>query len=213
MIASIQKRRSLRSVPAWHNLFLAMLPTIVAHARFAFRHLRPEAREEAAAECVANAFVAFARLVQLGKVDLAYPSVLARYAVAQVRDHRKVGGRLNVKDVLSGYAQGRKGFVVERLDHFDEEENAWREAVVEDRCTPVPEQAAFRCDFPEWLRRLSRRDRRIALKLAASETTGCVARMFQVSAGRISQLRKELKAAWETFHGEVEMPLAKVVPA
>jgi hypothetical protein len=94
MIATAKQNRSRTPVPAWHNLFLAMLPTVVTHARCAFHHLRPEAREEAAAECVANAFVAFARLVQLGKVDLAYPSVLACYAVAQVRDHRKVGGRL-----------------------------------------------------------------------------------------------------------------------
>ena len=32
--------------PAWHKAFLAMLPTIQRHARIAFRHLRPEARED-----------------------------------------------------------------------------------------------------------------------------------------------------------------------
>jgi len=91
MLAPVKKLVRKQAVPAWHNLFLAMLPTIVTHARLAFRHLRPEAREDAIAECVANALVAFARLVQLGKVDLAYPTVLARYAVAQVNDGRKVG--------------------------------------------------------------------------------------------------------------------------
>ena len=121
MVAIAKRNSSRKSVPAQHSLFAAMLPRILTQARISFRHLRAEAREDAAAECVANAFVAFARLVQLGKVELAYPSVLARYAVAQVKAHRKVGGSLNVKDVLSGYAQRHKGFFVERLDHFDDE--------------------------------------------------------------------------------------------
>ena len=125
---------------AWHAQFLAMLPTIITHARISFRHFPPEAREEAAAECVANAFVAFARLVQLGKADIAYATPLARYAVAQVNDGRKVGGHLNVRDVMSSYCQQRKNVTVERIDHFDEEENAWQEAVVQDtRSAPVPD--------------------------------------------------------------------------
>ena len=181
-----------------------MMPTIATYARISFRHLRPEAREEATAECVANAFVAFAWLVQLGKVELAYPSVLARYAVAQVNDGRKVGSHLNIQDVSSAYCQRQKKITMERLDHFDEEENQWQEAVVQDtRTAPVPEIVAFRCDFPAWLARLSQRNRRIALKLATNESTTHVARMFKVSAGRVSQLRKEFKLAWESFHGEV----------
>ena len=94
---------------------------------------------------------------------------------------------------------------IERLDHFDAEENQWREAVVQDtRTALVPDIVAFRCDFPEWLSSLRPRERKIALKLASNESTGRVARMFKVSAARISQLRNELKAAWDSFHGEAE---------
>ena len=71
---------------AWQAAFLAMLPAIATHARVAFRRLDPEAKAEAIQEVVANAFVAFARLIQLGKIDIAYASPLARYAVAQVND-------------------------------------------------------------------------------------------------------------------------------
>jgi len=203
MIAIAKQNRSRKSVPAWHSLFLAMLPTIVTHVRISFRHLRPEAREEAVAECVANAFVAFARLVQLGKVNLAYPTVLARYAVAQVNDGRKVGGRLNVRDISSTYCQRRKKVNLERLDHFDDEENAWKEAVVEDtKAASVSDIVAFRCDFSDWLASLSRRDRRIAESLAIGNRTGEVAKRFDVSAGRISQLRHELAESWRTFVGE-----------
>ena len=99
-----------------------MLPAIVAHARFAYRHLKGEARQDAVQEAIANALVAFVRLVRRGKIELAYATVLARYAVAQFQDGRRVGNRLNVKDVLSPYAQRQKGIVVERLDKFDKED-------------------------------------------------------------------------------------------
>ena len=105
----------------WHRGFLLMLPSIRQHATVSFRHLKPEAREEAVQEVVCNALRAYVRLVQLKKVDLAYPTVLARYGVAQVKDGRKVGGKLNVHDVSSDYAQREKGFSVERLDQYDQQ--------------------------------------------------------------------------------------------
>ena len=48
-----------------------MMPAIKAHAKIAFRHLGPEAREEAVQETLCNACCAFARLVEFGKTDLA----------------------------------------------------------------------------------------------------------------------------------------------
>lgn len=202
MIAPIQRPipRRRNPDPAWHAAFLAMLPAIRTHAKIAFRHLNPEAREEAVQETTCNACCAFKRLAELGKLELAYPGVLARYGVAQVKDGRKVGGHLNCKDVLSEYCQAKKHVRVERLDRFDEEEGQWLEAVVEDHRTPVADQAAFRCDFPEWLAKLSPRDRRIALRLAQGERTGVVARQFRVSPARISQLRRELHDSWREFH-------------
>jgi hypothetical protein len=192
--------------PDWHQGFLAMLPAIATHARIAFGNLGPEARQEAVQEAVCNAMVAYVALAQRGKVALAYPSVLARFAVAQTRGHRKVGGHLNCKDISSKYCQAHKGVVVERLGRFDGEEGQWVEAVVEDHHTPVPEQVAFRCDFPAWLNTLSRRNRRIAQALAVGHNTGEIARRFKVSAGRISQLRRELHQSWNEFLDEVLPP-------
>ena len=47
---------------------------------------------------MANALVAF-RLAQLKKADLACASMLATYAVAQIKDGRMVGAMSNCKDV------------------------------------------------------------------------------------------------------------------
>ena len=125
--------------------------------------------------------------MQQGRVALAYPTVLARFGISQVRDHRRVGAKLNIKDVMSRYCQAKKHVVVERLDQFDEEENAWQEAVVEDtRTATVPDIVSFRVDFADWLSSLKRRDRRIAEFLALGNRTSEAARKFGVSEGRVS---------------------------
>lgn len=69
MIAHNKQIRRRPTPPAWHAGFLTMLPTIGTHARIAFRHLDPEAREEALQEVIANACRAYVRLVELGKAD------------------------------------------------------------------------------------------------------------------------------------------------
>jgi hypothetical protein len=187
------------------------VPIITTHARVCFRHLDPENCEEHVSEVVANAFCAFARLAQLGKLSLAYPSVLARYGVAQANEGRKVGSSLNVNDISSEYCQRVKGISVDRLDHFDTEEGAWQKILIEDRTATPADLAASRIDFPAWLETLNRRDRKIALKLAVGEKPGRVARLFHLSAGRISQLRRKLHDAWNRFHGETAAP-AEVEP-
>ena len=202
MIAPAKRVRSRASAPAWHAQFVAMMPAIEAHAKITFRHLPPEAREEAIQEVVCNACSAFVRLVELGKTDLAYPSPLARYGVAQAKDGRKVGGHLNCKDVLSEHCQRRKRLTIERLDKYDREADAWEEILVEDRHAGPSEIAAARIDIADWFTSLPRRKRRIAQTLASGETTRQAARKFRVSLGRISQTRRELERAWQDFQGE-----------
>ena len=80
-----------RRVPKWHAAFLAMVPVITRYARTCFRDLDPDTREDLVQECVANCLVAFARLVERGKQSIAYPTVLAMYAVRQIKDGRRVG--------------------------------------------------------------------------------------------------------------------------
>jgi hypothetical protein len=195
-------------VPDWHHQFLEMLPVIRKYADNAFQHLDPEGREDAIQEVVDNALVAFERLVQLDKADLAYPTVLARYGVAQLRDGRRVGNRRRVSEVLAEYAQRKKGFVVERLDRFHKESGQWLEAVVEDPRTPVPDQVAFRIDFPAWLNVQTKRNRRIAEALAVGTTTAEVAKRFKLSPGRVSQLRREFQQSWQEFHGDTDAAAA-----
>jgi len=201
MIAHANRmRRSVASARA--ATFLSLLPQIQEQARFAFRHEEYDQRQELIAEVVANCWVAFVRLVERGLMDVVYATPLAQYAIKQVRDGRRVGAKLNVHDVSSQYAQRTKHFRVERLDHFDEEDQEWREVLVEDRHAGPSQTAAARVDISAWLDTLPAHKRRVAETLAKSETTKATARRFRVSPGRISQMRRELETAWHEFHGE-----------
>jgi hypothetical protein len=189
--------------PKWHAAFLLMLPTIQRYARAVLRPLPAEVREDAIAEVIANTCCAYARLVERGKEHVARPTVLTMYAIRQYFDGRRVGNKACVRDAYNQHAQARGAF---RLKHIgsprDQRGGGWREQLVENSRTPVPDQVAFRCDFPSWLSTLSKRDRRLVQDLAAGERTGVVARKFGVSASRVSQLRGELKASWEEFVGD-----------
>lgn len=187
-----------------HDLFLAMLPKIHRYARAKLRYYAAEAREDAIAEITANAFKAYIRLVERGKLDVVFATALARFAIRQFQSGRRVGNRFTIRDVMSTAAQRRGGFTVERLDCVDPDTGEWIDAIADDFSTPVPDQAAFRCDFPAWLRMQKPRNRRIAEALSLGHTTAEVAKRFRISAGRISQLRSELQKSWRAFHGEVD---------
>jgi len=201
MIANAKRmRHAAASVCAAE--FLSLLPQIGEQARFAFRDESPEQREELIAEVVANCWAAFVRLVERGLIDLVYATPLAQFAIKQVRDGRRVGAKLNARDVSSSYAQRLKHFRVERLDHFDEQEGTWREVLIEDHHAGPSETAAARIDIADWFDTLPKHKRRVAETLANSETTKTTARKFGVTPGRISQTRRELETAWREFQGD-----------
>jgi hypothetical protein len=182
-----------------HAAFLEMLPRIINYARVAFRGLDPDAKEDALAEVVANCFTAYARLVELGKEDVVYPTVLALYAIRQFRDCRRVGTRANCRDA---YTRLRHGCRIERLDAPYEQQ--WKDQLTDNTRSPVPDQAAFRIDFPHWLESLTARDRDVALHLCRGDRPSEVARRHRISRARVSQLRRELHDDWRAFHGEGE---------
>jgi len=202
MIAKAKPVSRRESTPAWHEPFLAMLPAIVRHASIAFTDQPHQTRKELVQEAVANCLVAYVRLVELGKEDLAYPSVLAMYAVRQIKEGRRVGAKMNVRDVSSAYCQISKGVQLKRLDHYDHDSSEWMELLVEDRHATPADIVATRIDFAEWLDTLPGRLRPVAELLATGETTSAAAKKFHVSQSRISQLRRRLKRSWEAYQRE-----------
>ena len=185
----------------WPARFLLLLPLIRRIARHAFRGMPGDEREEAVQEVVANCFVAYARLVERGKEDVAYATPLARYAIAQYRAGRRVGSQLNRSDLTSAYCQYHHDLVLESLFHRDDS-GQWEELVVEDKRSTPADVAAMRLDFKAWLRRLDRPKRTAAKLLASGAATSEAAKQLRLSSARVSQLRRELKDDWAVFQGE-----------
>ena len=203
MVSSAGDYDPRSSLAKCRKVYAKMLPSIKRYARIAFRHLNPEEKEERVQNVLTNTWEALVRLARRGKLDQAFPSILAKFGVKQTRDHRVTGGHLNIRDILAKYCQLNKNVVVERLDKFNDLEDCWEEAVVQDtRNAPVPDIVAFRVDFADWLKSLNRRDRRIAEFLSLGHRTSTAARKFRVTAGRVSQLRRELADSWRKFTGD-----------
>lgn len=196
-----ESQTSEASEPAWHAGFLKLLPSICDRLRFALRKLPPDERAEAMAECVANVTLAYAKLHEQGKRDVAYASSLAIYAVKQFFAGRRVGSPLNADDITSSYAQRQRGFRVRSLDRRVPN-GEWREVVVEDGRASPAEVAGSRIDVEEWLDELPRFKRGVAETLGTGETTKAAANRFDVTPGRISQLRKELAESWDAFQAQ-----------
>lgn len=182
-----------------HDRFLELLPQIKRQASRAFRNFQPAEREELVQEVIANTYVAFTRLVELGKQELAYATPLAMYAVRHVRSGRRVGTRVNKRDVLS---PANRRVTVEPLQRFDHGDGEWQEILVEDRHTGPAETAAARLDVANWYRKLPMTKQRVARVLASGESTQETAKQFGVSSGRVSQLRRELQSSWQELQGE-----------
>ena len=183
--------------------FSRLLPEIQQNIAFRYRHLKPELREDRTAEAVALAFEMFVRLVQRDKAEVAYAGPLANYAARQVLNGRQCGSPLNVGDITSHYSQQQTGIRGRSLHRFNGESESWQELVVEDRGAGPADVAVTRIDFRDWLQTLSEKKRQVAEILASGETTQAVANRLQLSAGRISQLRRELMEAWNEFQGLV----------
>jgi hypothetical protein len=170
-----------------------------------FRAELPHQKEELIQETTAVCWFLFIRLIRRGKDPAEFASVLGGYAVRRVRSGRKLTGAEKSQEVLSRWSQNRLGFKVRSLSD-GAAEDSWQESLRGNSRSSVVDQAAFRVDFPRWLRRQSPRNRRIIREMVRGERTQNLARIFQVSPGRISQLRRQLHASWQDFHGEQTPP-------
>jgi hypothetical protein len=158
--------RTDRSVTA---TFLAHLPRFEAHARFTFRRVGcPHARADRVAETVALAWRHFTALARRGKKPEEFVTTLALRCSQAVRAGRRLVGCETGTDVLSPVARVRHGLGVTRLPVHDRESDRHPlpGALADNTRSAVPEQAAFRVDFPRWRASLWRRDRRVLDALA-----------------------------------------------
>jgi hypothetical protein len=184
--------------------FLDALARILKVAHFGFRHIRcSDRREDCVCETVALCWVWYLRLVRKGRNPAEFMSALARYGVRAVHSGRRACGQERANDVLSPRCQRRRRFRVTTLPQVRvPDSDVFEEALNNNTQTPVPDQVQFRCDFRAWEDRLPTAKQRLLKALALGHRTTDLATAFELSAGRISQLRKELSLDYAAFCGD-----------
>src|SRR5205814_1004252 len=147
----------------------------------------------------------FIRLVERGKDPSTFPTTFVTFAARAVYSGRRLCGQEKTKDVLSSLGQQRHGFAVQPLPEFSSlNGNMLEEALHDNTQTPVPDQVAFRFDFPAWLEMLTDRNRKLAVQLMLGHSTKAMARRFGLTPARVSQLRRQFHQEWQAFVGESE---------
>lgn len=194
----------LPSLSDLQTRFLLIAPRLQVHGRVYFRSIRcPNEKAERIAEMLSLAWLWFLRLCRRGKDPLQFPSALATFAARAVNRGRRLCGQEKARDVLSPRAQRLHGFgLVPIPSSPSRADELLEEALADNTRTPVPDQAAFRHDWPLWRRTRARRERRLLDDLMQGEKTKDVARKYGLSPARISQLRRQFHGDWQRFCGE-----------
>lgn len=200
-----------------HARFLTILPTIERHGQIYFRHEKCSAKKaDRIAEMVGLAWQWFVRLTERGKDATGFPSALAVLAARSVRCGRRIAGMVKTSDVMNERTQYRRGFVVvplpsstatpheDRLDkpHGQRQQDEFEQRLQHNLVTPVDEQVQFKLDFAAWLHTLTARERRLIRAMLRNERTKDLSRYFEVSPGRVSQLRRQFRDDWRRFIGD-----------
>jgi hypothetical protein len=178
-------------VATLQDSFVRYLPWMRKTARLAFQNLDQELRDEKVAAVTALCWKHWHRLGERGRAD--EPGILKSvlfYSVKQVKAGRRIDSAGKPRDVMALRSYGKVRFEPGNLEDF-----------ISDG-VPVFQVVQFRIDVPAFLATLSEKQRSLALDLAHGMTTGEAAKKYGVSAGRISQRRREFMALYEQFSGD-----------
>jgi DNA-binding CsgD family transcriptional regulator len=186
--------------------FVNMVPEIQSRAGATFRHLDPEAREEAVAETVAAAWKNHVHCVGQGKAIGA--AGLAHYAVLGVKSGRSLCGQ-SATDVQALRTQLLRRVTVESFDALPlrQADSGWweRSEALEDKrlCDRPFHRVRIRHDYGAFLALpvVSDQERQVFQLLADGNRTSEIARRLGVSAPRVCQLKSALGRKLRGFFG------------
>ena len=182
--------------------FLMILPRIQSQAWNAFQGLSFDLKQELQSEVVGHCWKSFIKLFELGRHEDVSPMSLARFAIRAVRSGRRMGASLNINDVSSNYCQRRLGIRTTPFCMIDQNGEKWAESLIADERARPDQLVMARIDFSEWLQTLKPLHRKVAEHLSLGESTHSTARIFNLTPGRISQIRRLLEQSWLSFQTE-----------
>jgi hypothetical protein len=174
----------------WQTNFAEMLPRIERQLKREFKNLDPATKEGATQEGIVHAILAYSRLADRGRAHIATATTLAYYASRQVKRGRPAVGCMSCREPMSRYAQLRDNGI---------QRERWVDDLIQDKRAAIVDVVATRLDCRAWFATLPKRMKRLAEDLAQGFTTSETARRHGLTAGRISQIRRELAVSWASF--------------
>jgi len=184
MIASVKPITS-SEVPT----FESMLPVLTIRFRKAALSIKSyEERTDAVAEMIGLAYGVYASLVKRGRTDI-FSSPIGEFAVKGYFSGRRVSG-MSATDVTSPRCRflGRSTVVNEGVGKC-----------ICRRTFKPSTIGAFNIDFTDWKNTLDDRTQNLLSDILMGETTSFLARRYEISPARISQIRRELVESWHDF--------------
>jgi hypothetical protein len=199
-MTTVCTRFAVFEIGSLQKSFLAVVPQIRAYARRVFRHRSLQDRRELVAETIAWAWKLFRAYVRRGKDPIEKLISVLRYSALAVKSGRRLGRSMRSNELFEVCRRADCSTQLIRLvDCPWQDRTPLREMLIDRKAFSPADAAASRIDIEAWLRTLSGRNRRIAKVLAKGERPSAASRMFQVSAARIAQLRREFRRSWEQF--------------
>jgi len=144
-------------------------------------------------------------VVILGAASAECASAIADLSLTTRFNHEwEEGMAASIREAMSPEAHRRHGA---QLHHYyahrsGDGTDGWRQLAIEDRKASIPDLAAFRINFAQWLKSLTRRDRRIIAAFVSGERTMAVSERIGISEARVSQLRRKYEREWTVFQRE-----------
>jgi hypothetical protein len=172
-----------------------VLPAVERHARKAFRLWPDRKQEDATQEARAIAWRDVLRIMQNHpeRDPLAFPGMIAKCAVKQIRAFRTLAGKQRVKDAMSERARHQRGINIayKSMDYLTERHQG-----------DPAEHVAFVIDFQEWRRSLSSTTATIVDELAICNNANEVARTLHIDPRRLKEIRKDAAADYAEWMDE-----------
>jgi len=199
-IAKPTKTKAQHTDAEVNKKFLELMPKITRKASIAFKDYDPDRKENAVQSVLVTAFINLKQLAAKGRLEEAYATPIARFAIMSYRCGRIGGVPDNSKDVMNDRCRyvGRSriehsGLALEITDSFESE------ATARDARYPVHKTVQLRIDYSDWCRSQSRTDRKIIKDLSKGETTNNVAKKYGVAPSTVSTWRRWYADSWNEF--------------
>lgn len=168
--------------------FLGKYQLLVNMAKRAFSHQIGDTREERIANAIGLAWKHWTNATRKAECDDSVLIGCFKWAIHQTICGRQVHFSQRINDPFQRERTGGAAQcnVIESL--------------IDRKASPA-DRVAFEIDTSDWLSSLSSRQRDIAIDMMAGHDTSSLAAKYNLSNGRISQLRRELHTSYVTFVG------------